>query len=147
MVFNVFYFLVDEKIKLKILACSFETLMNFENPASNPLQRTQSGNWHWKCIQEEACDSVKSYRTPEDAWSQVNSCTFSLQPMRGWHALLKVISKKQIKSYCIGQWAAFERPWKPSAHTQKALIKMFLGLQKISISWHCPFKAISPLTI
>jgi hypothetical protein len=44
MVFNVFYFLVDEKIKLKILACSFETLMNFENPASNPLQRTQSGN-------------------------------------------------------------------------------------------------------
>ncbi len=29
---------------------------------------------------------------------------------------------------------------KPSAHTQKVLIKMFRPSKQISISWHCPFK-------
>jgi hypothetical protein len=31
--------MVDEKIKLKVLAYSFELLANFENPSSNPPQR------------------------------------------------------------------------------------------------------------
>jgi hypothetical protein len=39
-VFTIFCLLVDEKIKLKALACSFEIILtNFENPLSNPLQR------------------------------------------------------------------------------------------------------------
>jgi hypothetical protein len=38
-VFTKFFFLVDEKIELKVLACPFELLTNFENPSNNPLQR------------------------------------------------------------------------------------------------------------
>jgi hypothetical protein len=33
-----FFFLVDEKIELKVLPCTFELLSNFENPSNNPLQ-------------------------------------------------------------------------------------------------------------
>ncbi len=33
--FTIFCFLVDEKIKLKVLACSFEITYYFENPSSN----------------------------------------------------------------------------------------------------------------
>jgi hypothetical protein len=38
-VFTVFGFLVDEKIKLKVLASSFEILANVENPSNIPLRR------------------------------------------------------------------------------------------------------------
>jgi hypothetical protein len=37
-VFTILCFLVDETIKLKVLACFFE-ITNLENPSSNPLQR------------------------------------------------------------------------------------------------------------
>jgi hypothetical protein len=53
-VFTTFCFLVDEKIKHKFLACSFEILSNFENPSSNPLQRTKSGDF----------DSETAHRKP-----------------------------------------------------------------------------------
>jgi hypothetical protein len=37
--FTIVCFLVDEKIKLKGLACSFEIFTNFQNPSGNLLQR------------------------------------------------------------------------------------------------------------
>ncbi len=39
-VFTIFYYLVYENIKLKVLACSLKLLSNFENPSSNPLERS-----------------------------------------------------------------------------------------------------------
>jgi hypothetical protein len=56
MVFTIVYFLVDEKIKLKVLACFFEIIYctNFENPSSNPLQRPYSGDF----------DTENAYRKP-----------------------------------------------------------------------------------
>ncbi len=58
-------FLDSQKIKLKTLACSFEITHNFQNLSSNPLQMPQSGNFYTeKCLQEAACDSVKSYQKP-----------------------------------------------------------------------------------
>jgi hypothetical protein len=44
MVFTIVYFLVDEKIKLKVLACSLKLLTNFENPSSDTLQMHKSGD-------------------------------------------------------------------------------------------------------
>jgi hypothetical protein len=44
MVFTIFCFLVDEKIKPKVLACSLKLLTNFEKPSSNPLQSSKSGD-------------------------------------------------------------------------------------------------------
>ncbi len=38
----------------------------------------------------------------------------------------------------------FERPWKPSAHTQKALIKMFRPSKKYSARYTFPLKRIPP---
>ncbi len=59
-VFTIFCFLVDEKVKLKFLACYFEIVFFFGNPSSNPIQIPYCGNF--ECLQEAACDSVKSYR-------------------------------------------------------------------------------------
>jgi hypothetical protein len=52
-----FCFFVDEKIKLKVLACPFE-LTDFENPFSNPLRRPKSGDFDTEnaCLQKAACD-------------------------------------------------------------------------------------------
>ncbi len=47
-------FIVDEKIRLKVLACTFEFLSNFENLSSKPLQRPYSGNF----------DTENAYRKP-----------------------------------------------------------------------------------
>jgi|688.fasta_scaffold648756_1 hypothetical protein len=55
MVFTIFSFLVDEKIKLKVLASFFEII---ETPSSNPPKGPEAA------IQEAALDSVKSYRSP-----------------------------------------------------------------------------------
>jgi hypothetical protein len=63
---------LNEKIKLKVLACSFEILkllINFENPYSNPLQRpkaailtlkmlTGSRLWFFKIIPKAAGDKL-----------------------------------------------------------------------------------------
>ncbi len=39
MVFTFFCLVVEEKIKLKVISCSFEITYFFENPCINPLQR------------------------------------------------------------------------------------------------------------
>jgi hypothetical protein len=61
LVFTIFCFLVDEKIKLNVLACSFEITYgtNFENLFSNPASKTLKRRFlTLKCLQEAACDSV-----------------------------------------------------------------------------------------
>ncbi len=54
MVFTIFSLLVYEITKLKVLACPFDLLTNFENPFSNPLGRPQSGDF----------DTENAYRKP-----------------------------------------------------------------------------------
>jgi hypothetical protein len=56
MVFTFFCFLVDEKIKLKVLPCSFVITYrtSFENPSRNPLQKAYSGDF----------GTVNAYRKP-----------------------------------------------------------------------------------
>ncbi len=60
-IFNFVCFLVDEKIKLKVVASSFE-ISNFENLSINPFQRPWSGDLNTENAQEAACDYEKSYR-------------------------------------------------------------------------------------
>jgi hypothetical protein len=42
---HLFWFFVDEKIKLNVLGCSFELLTHFENSYSNPLLRHERGDF------------------------------------------------------------------------------------------------------
>ncbi len=50
-------------------------------------------------------------------------------------------------SFKNGKFRPFERSCKPSAHTQKVLIKMFGPSKKVSIAWHFPFKSVDCLFI
>jgi hypothetical protein len=63
-------FLVDEKIKLKVLTWSLILLTNFENLLVTRFKdHTATILRHWKCIQEAACDSVKSHwKSPVTRW-------------------------------------------------------------------------------
>ncbi len=52
----------------------------------------------------------------------------------------KLFQRSKEKIYnCIRQWKAFERPWKPSAHTQKVMIKMFRPSKKYPSRDTVPF--------
>ncbi len=59
-VFTIFCFFVDEKIKLKVLLASLKLLTNFENPSSNPRFSKL------KCLQEAACDSENPLKDLEN---------------------------------------------------------------------------------
>ncbi len=71
-----------KKSDSKFYLAPLQLLSNFENPSSNPLQRPESGDFDTEnaYMQEAACDSVN--HTGSRLW-QVNSCAFSLQPMKG----------------------------------------------------------------
>ncbi len=99
-----------------------------------------------KIILEAACDKLVLAIFPEaNEGSTVDNSNQS-QRRELWGgfsvSIFKINKKFQRSKYkgnnCIGQWKAFERPWKPSGHTQKVLIKMF-KISKISITWPCPF--------
>ncbi len=57
--FKIFFFLVDDKIKLKVLACSLKLLTNFENSPVTASKTLRQWFLHWKCLQEAACGSAK----------------------------------------------------------------------------------------
>ncbi len=156
MVSTIFCFLVDEKIKLKVLACSFE---------NNPHQRPHSGDLilkmhtgsrlcFWKIIREAAFDKLILGPFPCSQWEVGTRKTSTNnregnfeEPHEAFSILVNDFKEafsilvndfKEANTKIIGGWKAFERPGKPSEHTQKVLIKIFRP-SKIFISWHCPF--------
>ncbi len=86
MVFTNLCFLVDEKIKLKILACFFEITYQLWKSFRNPLQRPYTLQrrflTYWKCIHEAACDKLILAHFSCSQWESAKVYTVSF-----WHVL------------------------------------------------------------
>jgi hypothetical protein len=131
-------FLVDEIIKLKVLACSFEITYKFWKTLSEALFKdpkatiltlgmfTGSRPWFPKIIPKATCDKLFLTHFP---WRQRGVDTGEHRPIQKRKHFKKFVSnfkeanKKLIKLY--REVNSFWKTLKPSVHTQKVLIKMF----------------------
>jgi hypothetical protein len=139
--FTIFCYLVDEKIKLKVLACSFEiTLILKKNPSSNPLQEdpkaailtlvmlTGTRLWFCKIIPEAACGKLILAHFPCSRWDAGNRVQSGSQASKclychyGPHALCKLYSDEYTGLL-----------WQPSEDSN-ALLAHFLRQTAIIVS-------------
>ncbi len=117
-----------------LLWITYLFLKSFQWPASKTLKRwflhrKGSRLWFCKIIPEATCDKSILAHFPFSQW-EVG--TREHRPIKEKLILINIFkiskkfqrSKQKVNSW-IGYWKALERPWKPSAHTQKVLIRMF----------------------
>jgi hypothetical protein len=130
-----FCFLDDERIKLKVLACSFQ------NPSRNPLQIPWSGDFlHWKCLQEAACEKLILAHFPAaNERPEQENIDQSQTNERVSVRIFKISNFKEINKKLIIVYGIVKDLETHQRINRKYWLKC-LVLKNISISWHCPFK-------
>ncbi len=99
---------------------------------------TESHLWFCKIIPEATCDKLILALLPYKQWKvgtrHYGPITENGILSRVSGSIYKISKFKKANKKLITVWVviSFERPWKPSAHTQKVLIKMFRLLRRHS---------------